>query len=160
MLFGFQESEVRSLSLKMPERSLSFVKNTVPNPTLWQMTLPNQAPANDASVAYLLNAIVSAKSPPLLTVPAAKQAEFGFDSPLATVELTLKGSKTHRLILGKPDFNRTSLYAQIDPQPGTDLKISLVSLDFENAVNRPVGEWHKIAPVPPPKAIPPEATKP
>ncbi len=154
-LFGFQESEVRSLSLKTPEQNLSFVKNTPPNPNLWQMTSPNQALANDASVAYLLNAIVSAKSAPPLTVPAAKQAEFGFDSPLATVELALEGSKTHRLILGKPDFNRTSLYAQIDPQPGTELKIFRVSLDFENAVNRPLSEWQQVATIPTPKATKP-----
>jgi hypothetical protein len=140
-LFDFQEADVRSLSLKTLEQNLSFIKNTAPNPITWQMTSPNQGAANDASVAYLLNAIASAKSVPPLIVPLAKQAEFGFDSPLAIVNLTLKDSNTHRLILGKPDFNRTALYAQIDPQPGADLKIFLVSLDFENAVNRPLDEW-------------------
>lgn len=159
-LFGFQEADVRSLSLETPERSLSFVKNATPNPAIWQMTSPNQVPANDASVAYLLNAIVSAKSAPPLSVPPAKQAEFGFDSPLATVDLTLKDSKTHRLVLGKPDFNRTSLYAQIDPQPGADLKIFLVSLDFENAVNRPLSEWQPIATIPMPTVPTPKPTKP
>lgn len=140
-LFGFDEADVRSLSLETPKQNLSFVKNAAPNPAIWQMTEPNLSPANDASVAYLLNAIASAKSAPPLTVPIAKQAEFGFDAPLATVNLTLKDNKTHRLILGKPDFNRTTLYAQIDPQPSADLKIFLVSLDFENAVNRPLSEW-------------------
>jgi len=160
LLFGFQEADVRSLSLKTPEQNLSFAKNATPNPTIWQMISPNQAPANDASVAYLLNAIASAKSATPLTVPTVKQAEFGFDSPLATVELTLKNSKTHRLVLGKPDFNRTSLYAQIDPQPGTDLKVFLVPLDFENAVNRPLSEWQQVATIPMPKAPTPKATKP
>jgi len=154
-LFGFQEADVRSLGLKTSERSLSFVKNAASTPATWQMTLPNNAPANDASVAYLLNAIASAKSAPPLTVPTAKQAEFGLDAPLAIVDLILKDGKNHRLILGKPDFNRTSLYAQIDPQidsqSSADLKIFLVSLDFENAVNRPFSEWQRTT-VPTPKA--------
>ena len=160
LLFGFEEADVRSLNLKTLEQNLSFVKNAPPNPATWQMTSPNQVRANDASVAYLLNAIASANSAAPLTAPTAKQAEFGFDSPLATVELTLKDSKTHRLILGKPNFNRTSLYAQIDPQPGSELKIFLVSLDFENAVNRPLSEWQQVATMPTPKAPPPKATKP
>ena len=160
LLFGFEEADVRSLNLKTLEQNLSFVKNAAPNPAIWQMTSPNQVRANDASVAYLLNAIASANSAAPLTAPTAKQAEFGFDSPLATVELTLKDSKTHRLILGKPNFNRTSLYAQIDPQPGSELKIFLVSLDFENAVNRPLSEWQQAATMPTPKAPPPKATKP
>ena len=160
LLFGFEEADVRSLNLKTLEQNLSFVKNAPPNPAIWQMTSPNQVRANDASVAYLLNAIASANSAAPLTAPTAKQAEFGFDSPLATVELTLKDSKTHRLILGKPNFNRTSLYAQIDPQPGSELKIFLVSLDFENAVNRPLSEWQQVATMPTPKAPPPKATKP
>ena len=160
LLFGFEEADVRSLNLKTLEQNLSFVKNAPPNPAIWQMTSPNQVRANDASVAYLLNAIASANSATPLTAPTAKQAEFGFDSPLATVELTLKDSKTHRLILGKPNFNRTSLYAQIDPQPGSELKIFLVSLDFENAVNRPLSEWQQVATMPTPKAPPPKATKP
>ena len=160
LLFGFEEADVRSLNLKTLEQNLSFIKNAAPNPAIWQMTSPNQVRANDASVAYLLNAIASANSAAPLTAPTAKQAEFGFDSPLATVELTLKDSKTHRLILGKPNFNRTSLYAQIDPQPGSELKIFLVSLDFENAVNRPLSEWQQVATMPTPKAPPPKATKP
>ena len=160
LLFGFEEADVRSLNLKTLEQNLSFVKNAAPNPAIWQMTSPNQVRANDASVAYLLNAIAAANSAAPLTAPTAKQAEFGFDSPLATVELTLKDSKTHRLILGKPNFNRTSLYAQIDPQPGSELKIFLVSLDFENAVNRPLSEWQQVATMPTPKAPPPKATKP
>ncbi|PZV09792.1 MAG: hypothetical protein DCF22_17965 [Leptolyngbya sp.] len=159
LLFGFQEADVRSLSLKTSGQNLSFVKNDAPSPATWKMTVPNQAPANDASVAYLLNAIASAKSVQPLTVPTAKQAEFGFDAPLAIVNLTLKDGKTHRLILGKPDFNRTSLYAQIDPQSGADLKIFLVSLDFENAVNRPLSEW-QLATVPTPKASTPNTAKP
>ena len=41
LLFGFQEADVRSLSLKTPEQNLSFVKNAAPNPATWQMTSPN-----------------------------------------------------------------------------------------------------------------------
>jgi hypothetical protein len=78
-----------------------------------------------------------------LAVPAAKQAEFGFDRPIAIAEVKLANQQTHRLILGNPNFNRSALYAQVDPSAQTkaDLSVVLVSTDFENAVNRPLADW-------------------
>jgi hypothetical protein len=165
-LFAFQEADVQSFSLKTPEQLLAFVRKPAPNSSQWQMTAPNQVPASEASVAYLLNAIAALKIPPQIKVPRAKGAEFGFEPPLATMDLTLKDSKTHRLIFGQPDFNRTMLYAQVDPKPGADLTILLIPLYFENAVSRPIAEWQQAAPKPSapnvsPSAMPtPKATKP
>jgi hypothetical protein len=109
----------------------------------WRMTMPHQNPANEASIAYLLSLMATAKSEKTLKEATSKQTEFGFDQPLAIVEVTLKNQQTQRLVLGKPDFNRAFLYAQVNPpeKPGAELSVLLVPMEFENAVKRPLTEW-------------------
>lgn len=139
-LFTFTEDQVQAFTVKTRQQTLSFQRSSQ---RTWQMQTPTQTPANDASVAYLLNLLATGTSDRTLTVPVNRQGEFGFDQPLATVDLKLNNNQTHRLILGKPNFNRNFLYAQADP-PGTpnqDLNVLLVSMNFENAVTRPLPDW-------------------
>ncbi len=179
-LFTFKEQDVQSFTLKTPQQTLAFTRSAAspvpqkpsptPSPTstadvpVWQMTSPKTTLASNASVAYLLNLLATAKREKTLTVPTAKQAEFGFDNPLAIVDVTLKDQKTHRLILGNADFNRSYLYAQADPpeKPQQDLSVSLVSMDFENAVKRPLSEWEgqPASPSPTPTSSKPRSSAP
>ena len=166
-LFAFKEEDVRSLTLTTPTQTLAFAKTpaaqlssapkadsapktdqkVTAQPTaetlVWAMTQPEQAAANDASIAYLLNLLTTDKRQQTLKVPAAKLAEFGLDKPVAIAEVKLANQTSHRLLLGKPNFNRSGLYAQVDPpaQPNVDRSVVLVSTDFENAVQRPLSEW-------------------
>lgn len=179
-LFPFEEGDIQAFTLKTQERTLAFKRapanqpspqptaqpspspTTSPSPTAspspspttsqseWRMTSPKTAQASDSSVAYLLNLLGTGSSDRSITVPAAQQAEFGFDRPLATVDIALKDQKTHRLIIGKPDFNRSNLYAQVNPpeNTGTDVTVQLISMDFESAVTRPLSEWEAKPPTP------------
>lgn len=162
-LFSFQEADVTSLSLTTPAQTLSFVKtpvgrlaakqpteqkpdkslSTEGQPLVWMMIAPQKVGAEPAAIAYLLSLMTAEKQAETLTVPAARRAEFGFDKPIATVEVKLANQQTHRLILGKPTFDRSAIYAQVDPStdPKQDLAIALVSIDFENGINRPLAEW-------------------
>ncbi|WP_421656316.1 DUF4340 domain-containing protein [Leptothermofonsia sp. ETS-13] len=157
-LFSFKEEDVQTLSLTTPLQTLSFEKKpaaaqpksnqkqssqAVANAFVWQMVAPVKTTANDAHVSYLLNLMSTSKQQQTITVPATQRAEFGFDQPMAIAEVKLKNQQIHRLILGKPNFDRTALYAQIDPpsDPKKDLSVVLVPIDFDNAVNRPLSEW-------------------
>jgi hypothetical protein len=156
-LFSFKEEDVQTLSVTTPAQTVSFVKTpagrldakqktnspALANATVWMMVAPTQTYADEASVAYLLNLMATGKRQQTLTVPASKRAEFGFDQPQAIAEVKLNNQQTHRLVLGKPNFDRSALYAQVDPptDPAKDLSILLVSNDFGNAVNRPLAEW-------------------
>lgn len=139
-LFAFTEDQVQAFTVKTKQQTLSFQRS---NDRTWQMQTPTQAPADDASVAYLLNLLSTGTSDRTLTVSAKQQREFGLDQPSATVDVRLNNNETHQLILGKPNFNRSFLYAQADPSGDTnqDLKVLLVSMNFENAVNRPLTDW-------------------
>lgn len=99
-----------------------------------------QMPANDAYVAYLLDKLVKAKSE---RIPSDPRIDYGLNEPLATVDIKLNNQVNHQLILGKPNFNDTSLYAIADPpkQVKEPIQVLLVTKDFEYAVNRPLSEW-------------------
>ena len=167
-LFGFKEEEVQTLDLATQTQKFSFVKTPAgrlgadqksnpkpdakqpdrsqknsPGPSVWMMTAPTKVLAEDASVAYLLNLMATGQRQQSFTIPAAKLAEFGLDKPLAIVQVKLSNQKTHQLVLGKPNFDRSAMYAQVDPPtpPTGDLPVTLVAIDFENAVNRPLPEW-------------------
>lgn len=162
-LFAFTEQQVKTLSLVTPLRSLKFERNAAGE---WQMIEPEKTPASDASIAFLLDLMASGTSDRTFTVPAAQREQYGFHQPFATIEVTLDNQETHRLIVGEYDFNRSSLYALADPasDANADLKISLISPSFENAMNRPLAEWKQAesekqtAPVPSPDAPSPEAS--
>ena len=129
----------------------SSINQGEPAPTLTSSPAPvpnnDKIPASDASVAYLLNLVTSAKFDRKITMtePQKQRQEYGLDVPLATVEVRLKNQQSHRLVLGKPDFNKSFLYAQVDPPADVSkaLDVVLVPADFQNAVDRPVSEWKK-----------------
>jgi hypothetical protein len=147
-IFSFTKDQVQALTIKTQEQTLQFERmeqNAGKKSSLseWQMKAPNDNPASDPYVSYLLNLLVDSKSNRILSVPATQLPEYGLDKPLATVEVKLNNQQTHQLILGKPDFNNSFLYAQVDPlkSPSGQLNVLLVPLEFQYGVNRPLSEW-------------------
>lgn len=144
-IFSFKEDQVQAFTVTTQNSSLSFERsNHAPG---WRMKTPSDSPASDASVSYLLDLLVSGKSDRTLQVPVAGLREYGLQPPVATIEIKLN-NQNHRLILGKPDFNHSFLYAQADPppSPNSQVDVLLVSTDFENAVNRSLSEWKQPQP--------------
>lgn len=165
-IFQFQESQVQSFTVKTPEQTLSFTRSPAkpagekvaadktPTPQ-WQMTAPKQTAANDATVSYLLSQLAAGQSDRSLTIPANQKAEFGLDQPPIAIEVKLDNQQSHRLVLGKPNFNNSFIYAQADPPatPGQELTVLLVPTSFEYAAKRPLNEWQAAEP-PKPKPSP------
>ncbi|MBW4657171.1 MAG: DUF4340 domain-containing protein [Drouetiella hepatica Uher 2000/2452] len=150
-LFAFQESQVQSLTLKTLLRSLKFERDSSGK---WQMLEPEKAIASDPSLSFLLNLVATGKSQRSFTAPAGDREQYSFHQPLATIDVTLANKETHQLILGGYDFNRTNLYALVDPptDPKADLKVLLVSPNFDNAVNRSVDDWKQTESKPSPSS--------
>jgi hypothetical protein len=178
-IFSFQEDQVQALQIETPQQVLGFVRGSeaatpvpevpaasgevpqlpdLPQTTDWRMQQPVQAPAQDASVAYLLNLMATARADRTLRVPTSRRGEFGFDKPLATVKVTLQDQTHHQLVLGQFNFDQSYLYAVADPPASlTDpsaqtLEVLLVPTVFETAVNRPLTEWQQ--PDQPPNSSP------
>lgn len=143
-IFEFQESDIQSFTMQTQLRSLKFERD---KDGKWQMLEPDKTTASDPSIAFVLDLMATSKTPRTITAPVSDREQFGFHQPLATIEVKLKDQKTHKLVLGGYDFNRSYLYAQADPpaEATEQLEVLLVSPNFENAVNRPLAEWKQPA---------------
>ncbi|AFZ16798.1 hypothetical protein Mic7113_0898 [Allocoleopsis franciscana PCC 7113] len=143
-IFSFKEDQIQSVTLYTAQETLEFDRVSGKT-TNWRMKQPKEAPASDAAVAFLLNLLAEGKSDRSFFVPTKDRQEYGFDQPFATVKVQLNNKENYRLILGKPDFNRSFIYAHVAPAPQSQspeqLKVLLVPIDFEYAVNRPISEW-------------------
>lgn len=144
-LFVFQEPEVQRLTLDTSNQSLAFQKNGTGDTAQWRMVAPQAGPAEAGTIAFLLNLMATGESRQTFKITQGRQAEFGFDRPLATIKATLANGQAVTLVLGKPTFDRGALYALVNPteQPNQDLTVYLVSINFENAVTRTLTEWQQ-----------------
>jgi hypothetical protein len=142
-IFNFAADDIQSLTINKNNAIINVERNTT-QPPKWLLKSPLSAPANDASVSYLTDLLVKGVQNRTITTSANQLEEFGLSKPLATIEIKLKNQKNHRLTLGKPDFNRRFLYAVVDQNTqNAQINISLISTDFENAVNREQSEWQQ-----------------
>lgn len=144
-IFAFAAEDVQSLTIKTKNNTINLERNSNGN-TKWLLKSPEVAPAKDAVVSYLIDLLVKGKAERTLSVSANQLSEFGLDQPQATIDVKLKNQKRHQMILGKSDFNRRFMYAQINilaTKSNTD--VLLVSTDFGNAVNRELSEWKIVA---------------
>jgi hypothetical protein len=142
-IFSFEEDDVQSLAVKTKNATIILERNNKSERPKWRMTSPEQVPANDAIVSYLMDLLVKSESDRTISTSVNQLREFGLFAPQATIDIKLKNQQNHQLILGKSDFNRRFLYAQIDPKSKQDgnVDVLLVSKDFENAINRELSEW-------------------
>jgi hypothetical protein len=142
-IFEFKEEDIQAFTLQTQLRTLKFERD---KDGKWQMLEPEKITASDPSIAFLLDLVTTGKTQRTITAPVNDREQFGLHQPLATIDLTLKDQKTHKLVLGEYDFNRSFLYAQADPPTeASQLNVLLVSPNFENAVNRPLDEWKQPA---------------
>ncbi|MFN6471824.1 MAG: DUF4340 domain-containing protein [Nostoc sp. SerVER01] len=142
-IFSFGEDDVQALTIKTKKLTLNLERSNQSNNSKWLIKSPISEPANDAIVSYLMDLLVKGKSDRTLATPVNQLGEFALDRPQTTINITLKNKQSHQLILGKYNFNGRFLYAQTDPatKPDGNVNVLLVSIDFENAVNRELSEW-------------------
>ncbi|WP_298611553.1 DUF4340 domain-containing protein [uncultured Thermosynechococcus sp.] len=144
-LFHFQEAAVVALKIVSPKYSLNLKKLETGN---WVIDRGKQTPAEEGTVVFLLNLLTTGERDRSFEVPTKNAGEYGLAPPMATIEITLKDGQQHRLRLGDPTFDSLKLYAEIDPppEPREKMTVTLVPLDFKNAVQRPLEEWERQRP--------------
>jgi Domain of unknown function (DUF4340) len=145
-LFAFEEKDVQSVTLKTKDQTLLFERNSQTQPK-WLMTIQPQktkVPANEAYVVYLLDQLAKGEAQ---TITPDPRIDYGLNEPQATIEIKLNNGGIHQLIIGKPNFNNSLLYAIADTPTAKNQpsQILLVSTNFSNAVNRPLSDWQQPA---------------
>ncbi|NEP59551.1 MAG: DUF4340 domain-containing protein [Symploca sp. SIO2G7] len=137
-LYEFTEDDVAEFTIKREGTTLSFTKTD----DTWQMTAPQQAQADPASVAFLLNSLTSDTIEETISATPDQLTTYGLDAPMAFVEL-IANNESYVLSVGDEDFSGTSLYTMTAENTGdTDLiNVYLMSKDLENGLERPLDEW-------------------
>lgn len=148
-LFAFSADDVQSLSIQTNESTINIERSDKAEAPKWLLKSPVSADANDAIVTYLMDLLVG-KGEKITSTTPNQISEFGLDKPLATIEIKLKNQQSHKLIIGKSNFNNSLLYAQIDPgntgnNSDGNMQLFLVSNNFANAVNRELSEWQDVS---------------
>jgi len=153
-LFDLTLEEITGLTITTQSQVIELVRGDRKT-SQWQMQRPENVPANDAVVDFLLGLIVETKVDRPLPLTNNQFIEYGLNSPLATIEIKSQNKPTYKLFLGKQTFDKSSLYAYKDtesnksttptsPKPLPQQAL-IVPLNFQNAVDRSLSEW-KISP--------------
>ncbi|WP_413164122.1 DUF4340 domain-containing protein [Capilliphycus salinus ALCB114379] len=152
-IFSFSRDDVKSVTVTTPEETIiveRISETENPQQSPWKLIQPVQTLANQATVDFLLNQLVTDQSIPQdpslglrrLTISQKELAEYGLEKPQQTVEVKLKNEEVYKLILGTKDFTGRSIYAQTNtPQTEETLSILVVPEGISSAINRPLDEW-------------------
>ncbi|XLQ11997.1 MAG: DUF4340 domain-containing protein [cyanobacterium endosymbiont of Epithemia adnata isolate EadnSB Bon19] len=144
-LFNFTEEDIKTIIVQIKQDTLKF-QRTEDNKGYWKMTEPKQGTANDATISFLINLLVTGESDRRFTISTNQQKDYGMNKPLAIIEVILNNGNKHQIVLGNSDFNDSFLYAKVDTnnQDTAELIISLVSKNYRYAIDREIEEWLEI----------------
>ena len=85
--FGFQSYRVPTLKVKMGEDSVTLVKKAFED---WRMMEPFKLRANDRLITALLDSLEIMRIQRYIPLTEANKVQFGLDSPIATLSLTIE----------------------------------------------------------------------
>lgn len=141
-LFNFTDEEIKTLVIEIQGKTLKF-EHTEDTTKPWQMIQPENVTASDASVSFLVNLFKEASSNQNFVITKEQLIDYGLDKPIAKILIELKNAEKHEIILGKPNFDNTLIYAQIDSdkEVNESPKIVLISKSFQYAVERNFEDW-------------------
>jgi hypothetical protein len=139
-LFQFKEADIVQLNIRANGQTVELARMD----NGWQIKAPKPGPADDATVSFLLNLLVTGRSERSLDANPSDLKEFGLAQPSATLDIQLKNQKAHQLLLGGQNFNQSARYARVDPfatKPGQKSSVMLIPNNFLDALKRPVSDW-------------------
>jgi hypothetical protein len=141
-LFNLTKEDIIELTIEKQGQILKFIR-TENEFKKWQMQSPEKATANDAVISFLLNLLIEGKSDQSFPISTQQKQDYGLNNPFATISFKTNKPENHTIILGKSNFDKTLIYAQIDPSKKSEEKLTVVllPLDFQYAVDRQLAEW-------------------
>ncbi len=145
-IFDFSEDDIAQIEIQTADLAVTFGRSADMFPQVWMVESPVQGAADEAAIAFLLSQLTTGRRDRTLSVAAEQLADFGLKTPVATVTVTLRSQERHRLLLGDADFNRSFVYARIDPSDAASadsVEIDLIPIGLLDAVDRPLAEWEE-----------------
>ena len=147
-LFSFQANDIQGISVEKSGQVLKFYRGSDAQQT-WKMEQPESGEpveASEAALSFFVNLLIDSQSDRAFITEVSQLKEYGLEQGFAVITIQLKNGKSHRLLLGNPDFKGDFLYSLVDPAqpPSSAVTISLVSRSFQDLINRDVNEWKKV----------------
>ena len=127
-ILSLDQSAISSLTIERKgQPPLALSKNA----NGWQITAPQQLPADQDSVSSLLSTVSSLSSEHLIEDKASDLAPYGLSAPQLTFNVTLKDNQSHKLQLGDQTPSGNAYYANLagDPRVFTIAGYNKTSLD-------------------------------
>lgn len=151
-IFTFSADDVQSLTVTVPNQTITVERidaEDTETASPWRLTKPLQTLANPASVNNVISYLVKSQTDPAtntgirqLNISETELSNYGLNNPEKTIEVKLKNNQSHRLVLGKPDFNGRSIYAQIDPNSNTETRsILVIPQEILTVIEKPLEDW-------------------
>jgi len=98
-LFNLDTSEVKSLKIKLPEKEMSFLRNS---DNKWEMMLPENKLLKGNFTDRIVSAMNSLKAVSIVQYSSDNLSEYGLDMPLFSVTVS-SGDGEDSLLVGKED---------------------------------------------------------
>ena len=98
-LFNLDTSEVKSLKIKLPEKEMSFLRNS---DNKWEMMLPENKLLKGNFADRIVSAMNSLKAVSIVQYSSDNLSEYGLDMPLFSVTVS-SGDGEDSLLVGKED---------------------------------------------------------
>jgi Domain of unknown function (DUF4340) len=101
----------------------------------WTIARPNPMAADQDAVNMLTGSLATLNADRLIDEHPASLADFGLTMPTDEVDLTLKGGKVMKLLLGSDTPANTGTYAKLDSDPKVYTVPSYLKTSFDKTVN-------------------------
>lgn len=101
----------------------------------WTITKPTAMGADQDAVSMLTGSVATLNADRLIDEHPANLADFGLNMPMEEVDLTLKGGKTTKLLLGSDTPAGTGIYAKLESDPKVYTVPSYLKASFDKTVN-------------------------
>ncbi|MBL1211281.1 DUF4340 domain-containing protein [Geminocystis sp. GBBB08] len=144
-IFPFDTNEIKTISIQVNGNKISFEKTKDSNQS-WQMIQPQKITASNAAMSFLVNLFSQAENKVEIPLTEDKREEFGLNKSQHQIWLTLNNNEKYHIILGKPNFDDSQIYAEVNFPKSVNSKqnIFLLSKSFQYAIERDFDEWKEI----------------
>ena len=145
-IFDFTEEDIQKITITKSENVLEFVR-TGNNDRSWQMKQPEDVPASDATISFLLDLVAKGKKVRSFAIPVSNLSQYGLDQSATKITIELKDRENQEIILGNANFSDRLVYARVNSSTNVqtstakDTTVILVSKNWHYAVERDLSEW-------------------
>lgn len=132
-ILSLKEDDITKVALK--KKDAPDVVLTKDSAGKWQITAPQQLPAEQATVSPILSTLSSLTSDRLVEEKSSSLSEYGLAEPALEADVTEKNSQSHKLLLGDSTPTGNAIYAKLEGDPRIFTVFAYTKTGLDKSVN-------------------------